>query len=65
MIPATTDPQNATVSAIIGTAVAMVKALAGFFSSIECPHFPFKRSVGSPFFVEAIASMAIFKQRGF
>jgi hypothetical protein len=65
MIPATTDAQNATVSAIIGTAVAMVMALAGFLSSIECPpHLPFKKCKKS-LFVEAIASMAIFKRRGF
>jgi hypothetical protein len=37
MIPAKTDAQNATVSAIIGAAVAMVVALAGFLSRIGMP----------------------------
>jgi hypothetical protein len=47
MIPAKTDAQNATVSAMNGTEVAVVVALAGFLSRIECPHICLLISVGS------------------
>jgi hypothetical protein len=47
MIPAKTDAQNATVSAMNGIEVAMVVALAGFLSRIECPHICLLISVGS------------------
>jgi hypothetical protein len=65
MIPAKTDAQNATVSAMIGTEVAMVVALAGFLSRIECPHICLLIKCRKSRFVEAIALREIFKRRGF
>ena len=65
MIPAKTDAQNATVSAMSGTELAMVVAFAGFLSRIECPHIRHLDKCRKSLFVKAIALMAIFKWRGF
>jgi hypothetical protein len=48
-MPANTDAQNATVSAIIGTVLETVVTLAGHLSRIEHPLTPFDQCTNSLF----------------